>query len=216
LNLKDHYKSLGLSPGADLNDIKKAYRSLVMRYHPDKAGQDVVARTRFEDIQEAYDTLSNPVKKELYLQERWLRQSNGRPGNTFAENPVAVLLRALELERSVSTMDVYRLNRVALQHSLEELLAREHLERLLEFKEREMNRQIISSLLSAAKPLSLSESATTLDRLRDLAGRDDNALSMLERFERAHTRGETWDRYKVPIILFCTLVFCLLIYLANR
>lgn len=63
---KDYYKILGLSPSASLNDIKKAYKDLAARYHPDKAGRNKAAEEKLKEINEAYETLGNEVKRKEY------------------------------------------------------------------------------------------------------------------------------------------------------
>lgn len=64
--MKDYYKILGVGRDSSPEDIKKAYRNLAMKYHPDKAGKDPSAEAMFKDISEAYETLSDPQKKAQY------------------------------------------------------------------------------------------------------------------------------------------------------
>jgi molecular chaperone DnaJ len=64
--MKDYYKILGVGRDSSPEDIKKAYRNLAMKYHPDKAGKDASAESKFKDISEAYETLSDPQKKSQY------------------------------------------------------------------------------------------------------------------------------------------------------
>jgi len=65
---QDYYKSLGLSKGASADEIKKAYRKLAVKYHPDKNLGDKAAEERFKEINEAYAVLSDPQKKAQYDQ----------------------------------------------------------------------------------------------------------------------------------------------------
>ena len=62
LIMKDYYNVLGLRQGASKTDIKKAYRKLALKYHPDKNSGDKKAEQQFKEINEAYDMLSNPEK----------------------------------------------------------------------------------------------------------------------------------------------------------
>jgi molecular chaperone DnaJ len=65
---KDYYAILGLQKGASAEDVKKAYRRLSKELHPDKHKGDKAAETRFKEVNEAYEVLSNPQKKQMYDQ----------------------------------------------------------------------------------------------------------------------------------------------------
>ncbi|MCR1952279.1 MULTISPECIES: molecular chaperone DnaJ [unclassified Clostridium] len=65
---KDYYASLGLEKGASDEEIKKAFRKLAIKYHPDKNQGDKEAEDKFKEINEAYQVLSDPEKKARYDQ----------------------------------------------------------------------------------------------------------------------------------------------------
>lgn len=62
---KDYYKILGIAKGASDDDIKKAYRKLALKYHPDK-NKAAGAEEKFKEIAEAYEVLSDQKKREIY------------------------------------------------------------------------------------------------------------------------------------------------------
>ena len=66
-NKRDYYEVLGLSKGASEDDIKKAYRKLAKKYHPD-INKEADAEAKFKEINEAYEVLSDPQKKATYDQ----------------------------------------------------------------------------------------------------------------------------------------------------
>ena len=66
MNYKDYYNILGVSKNATADDIKKAYRKMATKYHPDKNPGDKVAEEKFKDINEAKEVLSDPEKRKLY------------------------------------------------------------------------------------------------------------------------------------------------------
>ncbi len=65
---RDYYEVLGLKKGAAPEEIKKAYRKLALKYHPDRNSSDSNAEDKFKEINEAYQVLSNPEKKARYDQ----------------------------------------------------------------------------------------------------------------------------------------------------
>ena len=65
---RDYYEILGLKKGASPEEIKKAFRKLAVKYHPDKNAGDKKAEDRFKEINEAYAVLSDPQKKTQYDQ----------------------------------------------------------------------------------------------------------------------------------------------------
>jgi molecular chaperone DnaJ len=63
---EDLYKTLGVAKGASEEEIKKAYRKLARKYHPDRNPDDPKAEERFKEVQGAYDVLSDPEKRKEY------------------------------------------------------------------------------------------------------------------------------------------------------
>ena len=68
MNYKDYYKDLGVGKTATAAEIKKAYRALANKYHPDKAKGNKAAEDKFKEINEANEVLSDPVKRKKYDQ----------------------------------------------------------------------------------------------------------------------------------------------------
>ncbi len=62
----EYYEILGLSKGASAQEVKKSYRKLALKYHPDKNPDDKAAEEKFKEISEAYAVLSDPEKKKQY------------------------------------------------------------------------------------------------------------------------------------------------------
>ncbi|MFC0345116.1 DnaJ domain-containing protein [Epilithonimonas hispanica] len=66
--MKDYYYFLGITQNASAEDIKKAYRKLSLKYHPDKNDNDEFFSDRFKEIKEAYETLTDTDRRRLYDQ----------------------------------------------------------------------------------------------------------------------------------------------------
>jgi len=84
MDYKDYYKILGVDRKAGEDDIRKAYRDLAKKYHPDRNPNDKQAEERFKEINEAYQVLSDAKKREVYDRvgsdySNWQRR--GAPGN---------------------------------------------------------------------------------------------------------------------------------------
>jgi len=74
---KDYYKTLGVAKGASADEIKKAYRKLARKYHPDANEGDAKAEERFKEISEAYNVLSDDKRRKEYDEARTLFGSGG-------------------------------------------------------------------------------------------------------------------------------------------
>ena len=90
MDFVDYYKTLGVSKNASADDIKKAYRKLARKLHPDLNPNDKDAHKKFQQINEANEVLSDPEKRKKYDQygEDWkhadqfekAKQQQGRQG----------------------------------------------------------------------------------------------------------------------------------------
>lgn len=81
----DYYETLGLPRTASDDDIRKAYRKLARKYHPDLNPGDKAAEDRFKNLQEAYDILNDPKKRKMYDQYGFYSENAPPPpgGNPF-------------------------------------------------------------------------------------------------------------------------------------
>lgn len=82
----DYYGTLGVERGASADEIRKAYRRLARKYHPDVNPGDQTAEERFKSVSEAYEILSDPKKREFYDQYG-MYSENGFPGGAGPQGP---------------------------------------------------------------------------------------------------------------------------------
>ena len=89
MEYKDYYKILGVAKGAEEKEIKRAYRNLARKYHPDKNPGDKGAEEKFKEINEAYEVVGNADNRQKYdqLGANWSRyqQAGARPGADFTD-----------------------------------------------------------------------------------------------------------------------------------
>ena len=175
------YDVLNIKSNATKNEIRDAYKTLVMNYHPDKNNNDPYSIAYFSEIKEAYETLTNPVKKDRYLQELWYNRANGNKRTREVITPVTILKEVLEFEKYTSTMDVFRMDKERLFSYMNELLCEETISQLLHFNEPEINQQIVLTLLKPVRLLK-SEKALLLKFFKEITVLMQNA-------EEVHVTG---------------------------
>jgi curved DNA-binding protein CbpA len=84
--MKNYYEILGISRNATPEEIKKAYRKLSMKFHPDKNEGDAFFEEMFKKIQEAYEVLSNASKRHQYNAMLDSQQGNPEEFRRYQEN----------------------------------------------------------------------------------------------------------------------------------
>ena len=80
---RDYYQVLGVGRSASADQIKRAYRSLARKHHPDRNKNDATAVAKFKEVQEAYDVLSDAKKRQVYDQFGHAGVGPGGPGGPY-------------------------------------------------------------------------------------------------------------------------------------
>lgn len=211
--IKDYYEILEIPPGASSAMIKKAYRKLAMRFHPDKNVGNPYAVNHFREIQEAYEVLSNPVKRSEYHLRRWQFPEMSRPfQDNFEVSPGLILQEAVKLASQVKGLDVFRMNAVALEAHLEQLLHETHLNRLLEEADLNINTQLVRVLEPVARLLPYPAYQKIHEKLLRIAENDPALVELLTQTVRSKKEEYFWDKYKGILMIIIALTLCYLIY----
>jgi curved DNA-binding protein CbpA len=211
MHLKDYYALLELQPSASLVEIKTAYRRLAVQYHPDRTHNDPYSTAKFMEIKEAYEVLTHPVKKELYLQQRWYHQSTGNKRTTTVISPETILKQSLELERYISKLDVFRMDKNGLHDYIAAMIADANIEKLNVSGEISINDEIIRVLLQCLQPLPLHLTIPLLRQLNKITpgnASSEKLNAYLAEREKKHSR----ERYRTLLLFLLVMAICLLIF----
>jgi len=215
--LKDYYRILEIAPHATEMEIKKSFRRLAMLYHPDKHTEDVIAGAHYREIQEAYDTLIDPYKKEAYLQQRWYQQSIGKKmsGSTPLTSSM-ILLDALSLEKYISTLDPFRIDQEGLLQYIQQLISDDAIHILQIEQEREILSTISAIILKSAKGFTFLQAERLVKLIEKLFPEGTAEKQAILKYLEARRKQAIRDKWKIPLILILTLLLCIVIYLAGK
>ncbi len=215
--LKDYYKILGVEPNAGPAEIKKSFRQLAMLYHPDKHEEDEPSMAKFMEIHEAYDTLTDPDKKEIYLQQRWYEQSMGRQlGGSMPLTTAEILQEAVRLNRYASTLDPFRMDADGLVEYQLKLFSGENIKLLLKENSTTVREEIIRLSLDTGKHYQLSQAAKLAPFLQQLADENSKSYQSIENFISVRSQQEFWQKWRIPLFILITAVICYLIFRTGR
>lgn len=207
---KDHYRTLGISPQAGPDEIRKNYRTLVKRYHPDRHPDDRAVQAHFREIQEAYETLTNPVLRDAWLQERWLLAAHGisttsQPLLTATD----ILKRLLTLERAFAAEDPWRADAGSRIHRITDQLSEEHVGILKQ--EPEQMESVAETLLRCGRHLDPAGMELLSQQIKDLLPEKHPVFASLKRMQAEKKSEARWARWKPVVLLAAAVLGCLLI-----
>ena len=206
---------LGVKSNASTEEIKKSYRRLALKYHPDKNPGDLLAEAVFKEIAEAYDVLSDAKKREDYHYKRFYTY-NYKYAAAQTATPQSILNDAIKLQKLVEKADPFRINRDALLFQLQQILSADNLSLLLEKKQAGINKAIVETILIVCKPLQYTYSEIIAEQLCILAVGNDNLEKKISEFLNNQRKKDTWRRYKVVAALLVAIILCLIIFLISK
>lgn len=212
MQLKDHYKTLGVKPSAPQTEIKKAYRTLAVKYHPDKNPDSALCEVQFKEVNEAYSILSDSRKRAHYDEERWLSGMGQKTSYNEGVTPSWLKKVCVELNTSLAQMDTHRISQGTLQAYMMMILADAHLGILHTENDTTTNRHIVGELLKASDRLEYGRLHDVLSTLHIVAGNDTDAAQMISGYSAERKRQDMRERMFPFIVLGVTLALCAFMY----
>ncbi|RFM27181.1 DnaJ domain-containing protein [Deminuibacter soli] len=215
--LKDYYKILGISPAASADEVKKAYRRLALRYHPDKNTGNHMAELHFREVKEAYDTLIDAAKREAYNYERFYhyRFLNERP----MEHGITadwIARQMITLEETVHRQDFFRIHHDALLFQLQQLLSEYNLEVVQRSENPQANVNIVIHALACTRPLNLAYTRAVCALLQQVAGTDTLLLQRIKDTLKQKKQQQLINRSILPAAVLAVLLILWLIISVTR
>ena len=224
--MTDYYKLLGVLPNATTDEIKKAYRQLALKYHPDRNPGDKNSEAFFKKVTEAYTILSDPEERENY---NWERKENQQTSSSQSQNqkrrepkqeaqmtPQVILAIFLDIRKKVTGVDKSKINQSILFNSLTDLLSTNNINFLLAFGDTKTNNQIINETISCCKSLSYPYVERIAPKLAQLAGSNNDLIQKIFSFNKQQKYLSYWTRYKGVTIIAVIILFFFIISNMNN
>jgi molecular chaperone DnaJ len=207
--LKDYFAILGIKPTADNSEIKQAYRKLAMYYHPDKHQQDPEKSILYEQIREAYETLTEPSKRDEYLKERWRQKAAGIKFEDDLISGDVILKKVIELNQQLRYADPDRLNESRIKNQFDQVISDEMISILSRQNDRELNNTIFSILIDTLKPLSLALCSELIPQISKIPIDDEKIKRRCRELLNQKRHALFWEKMKLWIVLILTGLICL-------
>lgn len=213
--LKDYYQILEIATTASEEEVRKAYRALARKHHPDVNEDSAQATAYFREIQEAYQVLKEPVLRRQYDEQRWLQGMSNRAKHTDAVTALWVLEESRKLSAHLVGIDTFRMSHEALYGYIQLLLSDTHMAVIKSSDDEATRAQIVAHLLQATKGLKHKFLTGTAALLQEVALEEAQHHAIDQQLQ-AQQRKEKRDAALPYIAILVTLVLCVLMIWWSR
>jgi len=214
--MKDYYKILGVNTSATLAEIKKAYRSLAFKYHPDKNPENTLAEAHFKEVQEAYATLSDTERRRRYDDERWMAGMGSKTNYKEAVTPAWLINICLQLNASLEKMDSHSVSPGALKAYILLILSDDHIGVLQQYGDKQANNVVIAEIMKATRKLRPDYLLEIMERLILLAGEDNAMIASIHSDHSDRIKKAQMEKVFPYVIIMVTLALCVFMYLYGK
>ncbi len=184
--MMDYYKTLEVAPSASYDDIKKSYRRLALKYHPDKNSGNFESHRLFTEINQAYRILSSEESRKRYDSTYRIRM---RP-----VTPQVFLQKFRDIRNFVSSRGKSKISQAALLRALTNLLSDSNIEYLSSKSNEDINQRIVEEVLKCCDFLPSADVEKVTDRLLLLSGSNKKIT------QKIHTYIENHKTFKESFI----------------
>lgn len=213
--VKDYYKILEINPSATEADIKKSYRRLAFKYHPDKNFGNSLYEARFREIQEAYQILSDKNQRQAYNIKRNHQSQSSQKQSYTPVTPHIILNNAIQFRKKIALLDPDRMNKVALYQQIQHILVQHNISVLQQQDDASINKRIIEEILYCSRYLPFPHIEKICFQLTAIAGTDNTMYRRIYSFSKEMRMRSYWNRYKLFAVVIFAIILCIAIYLAG-
>lgn len=213
--LKDYYTTLEVPPAATTVQIKKSFRQLALRHHPDKNPGNAAAEAKFREIQEAYEILSDPEKREEYNYKRWYSRSLKKQFSNEPLTPATILAECIRLSNYMLTVNVFRVDYDGLSYHIRQLLSDKNIAILQQSDDKTIVVQVIEKILQSAIALPFRYLEPIALLLLRIAGNNNLLIEQINNFIHQHKQKSNWQKYRIAFVVGITLLLCWIIYIIS-
>ena len=215
MNSKDYYKILEVSQTATHADIKKSYRRLALRYHPDKNFGNQLYEAKFKEIIEAYKILSDINQREDYNRSRNQYSQSERKKAEPQTTPQTILTQTIDFRRKIAMLDPDRMNKLALFQQIQHLLSRHNITILQRNNDPKLNKRIIEEIMFCSRFLPFAHVERICFQLTAIAGTDNATYRKIYLFSKEVRMQTVWNKYKVIAAVILAIILCFAIYFVS-
>ncbi|WP_128330745.1 J domain-containing protein [Apibacter sp. HY039] len=180
--MKDYYKILEITPSATFEDIKKAYRRLAFKFHPDRNGGNLEFNQLFIEINQAYKTLSHETTRKRYDMSYRVRMARELKPVT----PQLFLEKMESIRTFIYKKGKNKISETALFRGLNTILSDNNIRYLINQNNSDINKQIINESLKCCDFISGEHMLSITSRLEILAGKNEIEISRIQEYKDAH------------------------------
>lgn len=193
---KDYYKILEISFGCTNEDIKKSYRQLALKYHPDRNAGNELYEEKFKLITEAYETLSNGNRRIIYdydYKKQISENQNSVKEDKKPITPKTFLEIFIELNRKIRYTNKENILQENVYNRIKDLLDKQVIDFLIQYDDKETNIKIIEEIKLICIYLKYHQIEKICVLLSKLAGSDSSQIEKIFKFQKTKKRENLID-----------------------